>query len=197
MTTTFGNTKPTTKYDQIFCHPSRVISFVNEENSTSIPIDKPNIKKRNLDGNSKGKTIESLMKCFVTSTHTLRDSTKEEDEAMSALSDSLSMPLDYRIDWSEHSDYEEDIIQSVKSLENNEPEFNKCFKSCPSQAITIDDSVDPFDVQIDERDTTGKEIPLIITTDNYQNIWYENSYVCDQLDNDDSIEPCRKRMRTF
>ena len=197
MTTISAIIRPSTKDNQVMCNPSRVISFINEDNSTSISENKSDMKKRNLDGNCKGKTIENLIKCFGASSSSVRNSTKEEDEAMSVLSDSLSMPLDYRIDWSEHSDYEEDIIQSVKSLDNNEIECDNHFKLCPSHPITIDDSVDPFDDEIEERDTTGKEIPLIITTDNYQNIWYENSYVCDQRDNADSIEPCRKRIRTL
>merc|ERR1712151_871957 len=96
---------------------------------------------------------------------------------LSSLSDSISMPLDYRIDWSKSSDYEEDIIESVKSLDyDNDCEkylrnINTKLELFPAHAITIDDSVDPFEGDDDERgknDCFSDEVPLIISTDNYQ-----------------------------
>merc|ERR1712194_646840 len=115
------------------------------------------------------------------------------------------MPLDYRIDWSENSDYEEDIIRSVKSLDNDDCTDNPNSKQelFQTHATTIDDSIDPFELhndnaveeQRDNNDCFGKEVPLIISTDNLHSIWYENAYLrSDERDNN-IIQNCDEHGR--
>jgi len=200
MTTISLKTTPTSnkQEDQALCHPFRVVSFMNEENLSSPEKSSCN-KKRDIHGNPKRSN-----ECIVSSTNDVRNSTKEEDdEVLSALSDSISMPLDYRIDWNKSSDYEKDIIQSVKSLDYDDDRDKYLRKSntkqelFPAHAITIDDSVDPFEGDDEERDNNdcfSDEVPLVISTDNYQNIWHD-TYLFDERENDDFNNQYTKKMR--
>ena len=166
----------------------------------------PADKKRDIKGNPK-RNITEIFTC----TNNTRNSTKEEDdEVVSTLLDSSSMPIYCIIDWSKFllakkMQFDQLNHYTIIVLNDNHVEKKYLFLT---QGIKIDDSMRLFEFHNDDHSDEEQrdndysfceQVLLIASNDNFYSMWNENSYLSnDERDNngvDNYNAQCIKIMR--